>query len=60
MTNIVQYGKDQFVIDADEYREIQEQLRWLSCLEEAGVDNWGGIGFAKELHQERINEEDDE
>jgi predicted nucleic acid-binding Zn-ribbon protein len=29
--------------------EIQERLAWLSALECAGVDNWDGYGYAREM-----------
>jgi phosphoglycerate dehydrogenase-like enzyme len=31
--------------------EDAEKLRWLQCLEGAGVDNWDGIDYADELFQ---------
>jgi hypothetical protein len=37
------------------YREVEDidgQLKWLTALENAGVDNWEGIDFAKELMDE--------
>lgn len=33
----------------DKCEEADEDLRWLVCLESAGVDNWSGIDFAHEL-----------
>lgn len=39
-------------ITKDEYEELKECARWLSCLENAGVDNWGGIDFAQDLFRE--------
>ena len=35
--------------------EAQEKLEWLRCLEQAGVDNWEGYGYAGELQEEMIN-----
>ncbi len=38
----------------DSWEEIQKQLLWLQSLEDAGVDNWGGIDFAYETYQEEL------
>jgi len=32
---------------------VGQQLLWLACLEEAGVDNWGGYDYARQLYKER-------
>ena len=42
-----------FIIDPDIYQNMQEELLWLSCLEQAGVDNWSGIDHAYELYEEQ-------
>lgn len=34
-----------------------EDLEWLQCLEDAGVNNWGGCYEAKQMYK---GEEDDE
>ncbi len=39
-------------IPLDKYQRMMEQLRWLSALESAGVDNWLGIEYAYELMEE--------
>lgn len=31
------------------YEDLLTSERWLTALEDAGVDNWGGIEFALEL-----------
>ena len=36
------------------------ELTWLACLERAGVDNWSGMEFAKELFHEQYPEGDDD
>lgn len=36
-------------ITKTEYEGLLEDRAWLSALESAGVDNWGGISFAHEL-----------
>ena len=40
-------------IPITEYESLTEDADWLSCLEDAGVDNWGGISFAYELRGEK-------
>lgn len=41
-------------IPLEEYIRLEEDSEWLSCLEEAGVGNWGSIGEAyKILYQRR-------
>lgn len=42
-------------ISKEEYESLKEDARWLQCLENAGVDNWEGYDFAREL----LNEEND-
>lgn len=34
------------------YESLLEDAAWLRSLEDAGVDNWSGIDFAYELHNE--------
>lgn len=33
-------------------KEADEQLWWLQCLEDAGVDNWSGCDYAADLFRE--------
>lgn len=35
-----------------EYEKLLEDQFWLSCLESAGVDNWGGYDEAIKLFKE--------
>lgn len=35
-----------------DYDDLVESQRWLNALENAGVDNWDGCDFARELYQE--------
>lgn len=41
----------------DDYMTVAESdaedAEWLSCLEDAGVDNWSGIDYAHDLRRER-------
>ena len=38
----------------------EKDLLWLQCLEDAGVDNWSGIDYAKELYNEALAEAGEE
>lgn len=49
--------EEMITILKSEYDALLESQRWLDALEDAGVDNWGGIDFAREVFN---NEEDDE
>ena len=48
-----QYGSmwvyDAAQTGADEIERLRKRLKWLDCLEAAGVDNWEGIDYAHEL-----------
>lgn len=35
------------------YDELMEESRWLAALEAAGLDNWEGVSFAREILEER-------
>ena len=39
-------------ISKKEYESLLEDRKWLECLEGAGVDNWQGYDYAKELLNE--------
>ena len=50
-------------ITLKEYNRLKDQVSWLECLEDAGVDNWQGIEDAVDIHRERFGfgeDEDDE
>lgn len=38
-----------------EYDTLQEESLWLTCLENAGVDNWDGLSYAHELMEEELS-----
>lgn len=40
---------EMITISKAEYNDMLDSIRWLDCLESAGVDNWGGIDFAREI-----------
>mgnify|MGYP003402366186 CR=1 FL=1 len=44
-------------ISKREYDDLLKDQFWLQCLEEAGVDNWGGIEEAIEIKREYMNTE---
>ena len=46
-------------ISLEEYAQLVEDQQWLSCLAQAGVDNWEGYDYARELWREYKDEEDD-
>lgn len=39
-------------IPLSEYLSLQEDAEWLQALENAGVDNWSGYDYARELLNE--------
>lgn len=41
-------NEDTITITKKEYDALIKDIAWLRCLEEAGVDNWGGIEYAQE------------
>lgn len=53
---------EMITITLKEYNRLKDQVSWLECLEDAGVDNWEGIEEAIDIHRERFceGEEDDE
>jgi len=48
--------EEMITILKSEYDDLVESQRWLNALENAGVDNWGGIDFAHELYREEEND----
>ena len=38
---------------------MQEDLDWLDCLNEAGVDNWSGWDYASDIYNARYGERND-
>ena len=43
-------------ISKKEYEALIKQVNWLSCLENAGVDNWDGIDYAYEIFRDEYPE----
>lgn len=38
---------------------MEKELRWLYCLEAAGVDNWQGIDYAYDMRRAEEGEDED-
>lgn len=49
--------EEQVVISATEYASLLDDACWRTAYENAGVDNWGGADFARELYREYSAEE---
>lgn len=43
-------NQNMVTITLKEYESLKENSKWLNALENAGVDNWPGIDFARELY----------
>lgn len=39
-------------ITKEEYQSLLDDQLWLNCLENAGVDNWSGYDYARQLYNE--------
>ena len=39
-------------ITEEEYQSLLDDQLWLNCLENAGVDNWSGYDYARQLYNE--------
>ena len=44
--------QEMVLIPKSEYESLLEDSRWLQCLEDAGVDNWQGYDYARDLWKE--------
>jgi hypothetical protein len=47
---------EMITITKKEYDELIKRDNWLLCLENAGVDNWEGFCFAKDLQEQYAKE----
>lgn len=45
-------NEETVTISKKEYESLLEDRKWLQALEGAGVDNWEGYDFARELFNE--------
>ncbi len=52
--------RETITITKKEYEKLKDDSKWLSCLEAAGVDNWEGYDFARELLDDDDDDDDDE
>ena len=52
--------KETITISKEEYARLLEDSHFLQCLEDAGVDNWDGYSFSREMYNSEKNLEDDE
>lgn len=56
-----QYFDEEIILKAmDELKNIKKKLNWLEAMESAGVDNWGGLDYAREIYREYYSTEEDE
>jgi hypothetical protein len=46
-------------ITKKEYESLLEDAKWLRALENAGVDNWEGYDFARDLYNEDEDEDEE-
>ena len=47
---MITHNKDGTVtMDKKTFEKWQEEIEWLNCLRAAGVDNWDGLDYAREL-----------
>ena len=45
-------SNEMITISKKEYEDMLDDLTWLTCLEDAGVDNWSGYEYAVQLLKE--------
>lgn len=45
-------NEETVTISKKEYQSLLEDSKWLQALENAGVDNWEGYDYARELFNE--------
>lgn len=47
--------EEKIEISKEEYVELMDRIDFLECLEAAGVDNWDGYDYARELYRNPDN-----
>lgn len=52
MVEVFEVKEDTITISLETYERLLKDSIFLSCLEAAGVDNWGGYDMAYELMEE--------
>ena len=45
-------NEETVTITKEEYESLLQDRKWLEALEGAGVDNWEGYDFAREIYNE--------
>lgn len=51
--------QEMVTITLREYESLQKDSHWLSCLEQAGVDNWCGFDEARDIYREETEGEEE-
>ncbi len=51
---------EMITITKAEYKRLKDRSFWLDCLEDAGVDNWEGMGEAIDIRREALGEDDED
>lgn len=49
--------EEKIIISKEVYEKLVRDQNFLSCLENAGVDNWVGYSYAHEIFEEEYGEE---
>ncbi len=49
-------NEETVTIPLSRFEELLEAEHWLTCLENAGVDNWSGIDVAADMFEEENRE----
>jgi len=49
-------NEEQVTIPVKVYKDLMDNILFLTCLQEAGVNNWEGYSYAQELYQEQSGE----
>lgn len=48
--------EEMITISKEEFDLFMEDSKWLRCLEDAGVDNWEGYDYARELFNGELSD----
>lgn len=43
--------EDTVTIPKAEYEELKDEAKWMRAYDDAGVDNWDGTDYARELYE---------
>ena len=49
-TKMIKIEDNETLVDKGYLELLENNSEWLQCLEGAGVDNWDGIDYAKEMY----------